>query len=723
MAAVTIDFATTPGLVPRAGRRAARPALAVPTATRVGAQPPSRRRLPAASARRRGTRARVRGGGGPGGCGARRVLPRRPRAPPAGHRPCVVEPGDTLWSIAARRRARRRSARGRRRARRARAAPPACCRARRSPGSAGDRDRRTRRGRSTARRSDPGATVDSCAARTAGTNDDKVVDSRVADDGGAIRRRRECLACGRRFTTYERRRGSRRSWCVKRSGEIEPFDRAKLRAGIERGGDAAGSTTATVDAIVAEVEEELPGARAARSRSERVGLAVLERLRALDPSRTCGSPRSTRASRTSPTSSARSWSSRRPPRPSARRRAGSTASARASRCTNETFATPSDQDVRDPKPLTRVELQCCNAPPSRGRPWDRTTRSCGCRAMRDGLQGRSGRDRTEPAARPEGEHTTMAMAPQQLGIGIRRHFTQPGVDPYDTVEWERRDARIPNFKDGSDAFFQPDVEFPTTLVAERHEHRRPEVLPRHARHARARVVAAPGHRPRRRHDHRRGACATATSSTTHEAAAFRDELKYVLVHQRAAFNSPVWFNIGVKGVPQQASACFILAVDDTMDGDPQLVPGRGHHLQGRFRRRHQPVAASARRRSTCKGGGTASRPGELHARRRRVGRHDQVGRQDPARRQDGHPQRRPPRHRRVRLVQGGRGAQGACAARRRLRHGPRRQATATRSSTRTRTTRCASPTSSCRRSSTTATGTCKAVTDRRAGQDDARRAT
>ena len=50
-----------------------------------------------------------------------------------------------------------------------------------------------------------------------------------------------------------------------------------------------------------------------------------------------------------------------------------------------------------------------------------------------------------------------------------------------------------------------------------------------------------------------------------EEPAFRDELKYILVTQRAAFNSPVWFNIGVKGVPQQASACFILAVDDTMD--------------------------------------------------------------------------------------------------------------------------------------------------------------
>src|SRR5882672_12279973 len=56
----------------------------------------------------------------------------------------------------------------------------------------------------------------------------------------------------------------------------------------------------------------------------------------------------------------------------------------------------------------------------------------------------------------------MAKAPHQLGIGIRRRFTTAGTDPYDTVEWERRDSRIPNFKDGGDAFFQSDVEFPTT---------------------------------------------------------------------------------------------------------------------------------------------------------------------------------------------------------------------------------------------------------------------
>ncbi len=69
----------------------------------------------------------------------------------------------------------------------------------------------------------------------------------------------------------------------------------------------------------------------------------------------------------------------------------------------------------------------------------------------------------------------MAMAPEQIGIGIRRQFTEPGVHPYDMVEWERRDARIQNYKDGTDAFFQPDVEFPvswsqnaTNIVAQKY---------------------------------------------------------------------------------------------------------------------------------------------------------------------------------------------------------------------------------------------------------------
>src|SRR5919204_4006008 len=74
----------------------------------------------------------------------------------------------------------------------------------------------------------------------------------------------------------------------------------------------------------------------------------------------------------------------------------------------------------------------------------------------------SGRSATTGRRGSEGKATDMAMAPHQLRIGISRHFTCTGVDPYDTVEWDRRDARIPNFKDGGDAFFQPGVEFPST---------------------------------------------------------------------------------------------------------------------------------------------------------------------------------------------------------------------------------------------------------------------
>ena len=98
----------------------------------------------------------------------------------------------------------------------------------------------------------------------------------------------------------------------------------------------------------------------------------------------------------------------------------------------------------------------------------------------------------------------MSLAPDRLSIGIKRHFTTPGLHPYDQVAWERRDARITNWKDGSVAFEQLGCRVPGRLVAQRHQHRRPEVLPRHARHSRARDVAAPGHRPRRRHHHHVG---------------------------------------------------------------------------------------------------------------------------------------------------------------------------------------------------------------------------
>ena len=113
------------------------------------------------------------------------------------------------------------------------------------------------------------------------TAEDKVVDSRPADDGAAIRRRRECLACGRRFTTYERLE-ELPLMVVKRAGVKEPFERAKVEAGIQRAVAHRPVDEAAVTAIAAEIEEELR-AEGAEVSSARVGLAVLDRLRVLDP--------------------------------------------------------------------------------------------------------------------------------------------------------------------------------------------------------------------------------------------------------------------------------------------------------------------------------------------------------------------------------------------------------------------------------------------------------
>ena len=158
----------------------------------------------------------------------------------------------------------------------------------------------------------------------------------------------------------------------------------------------------------------------------------------------------------------------------------------------------------------------------------------------------------------------MSLAPDRLAIGIHRHFTTPGVHPYDEVEWERRDARISNWKDGTVAFEQLGVEFPvswslnaTNIVAQKYFRG---------------TLGTPGREQSLRQVIDRVAD-TITQwgmeggyfADQAEVDAFNHELKYILVTQRAAFNSPVWFNIGVAGVPQQASACFILSVDDKMD--------------------------------------------------------------------------------------------------------------------------------------------------------------
>ena len=158
----------------------------------------------------------------------------------------------------------------------------------------------------------------------------------------------------------------------------------------------------------------------------------------------------------------------------------------------------------------------------------------------------------------------MAMAPEHAVIGVRRMFTTEGVLPYDLVEWERRDARMIDWRTGATTFEQLGVEVPagwsvnaTNILAQKYFRGALGSLEREwsLRQVVDRIVdtiAAWGERDGYFTDAR-------------ETATFRDELKFLMVTQRVAFNSPVWFNIGVPGVPNQSSACFILSVDDRMD--------------------------------------------------------------------------------------------------------------------------------------------------------------
>lgn len=110
--------------------------------------------------------------------------------------------------------------------------------------------------------------------------EDRVVDSRLTEDGGAIRRRRECAACGWRFTTFERVEEVP-LLVQKRSGEREPFDRSKVFRGVEAAAKARPVSAAQIEELAVAVEEAMREAGPVVG-SERIGIAVLERLRDLD---------------------------------------------------------------------------------------------------------------------------------------------------------------------------------------------------------------------------------------------------------------------------------------------------------------------------------------------------------------------------------------------------------------------------------------------------------
>lgn len=152
---------------------------------------------------------------------------------------------------------------------------------------------------------------------------------------------------------------------------------------------------------------------------------------------------------------------------------------------------------------------------------------------------------------------------QTTSLGVGRLFTAPKTKAYSALKWVKRDSLIVNPQSNTPVFEQKNIEFPESwsfnainIVAQKYFCGTPGSKARETslRHLIDRVVDTIV-----RHGVQEG-----YFENSEEAEDFREELKYVLATQRAAFNSPVWFNIGAPERAQQASACFILSVEDTM---------------------------------------------------------------------------------------------------------------------------------------------------------------
>src|SRR5712691_10126950 len=163
-------------------------------------------------------------------------------------------------------------------------------------------------------------------------------------------------------------------------------------------------------------------------------------------------------------------------------------------------------------------------------------------------------------------------AAADTGLTFPRFFTEAGVDPFDEVEWELRAALIGNDK-GELVFEQRDVEIPkswsqqaTNIVVSKYFRGQigtPE-RERSVRQLIGRVVTTITEWGR----------ANKYFASEEDLRAFSDDLKHILVNQKAAFNSPVWFNCGFEKAPQ-CSACFINSVEDTMDSILTLARTEG----------------------------------------------------------------------------------------------------------------------------------------------------
>ncbi len=174
------------------------------------------------------------------------------------------------------------------------------------------------------------------------------------------------------------------------------------------------------------------------------------------------------------------------------------------------------------------------------------------------------------------EEYVNTVVDSEASVAPQRYFTIPGRDPFDEVEWELRHALIPG-KDGP-AFEQKDVEFPrfwsqtaTNIVAQKYFRGRmtsPE-RERSVKQMIGRIVETIGTWGR----------SGGYFATDDEADTFEAELKAILVNQIAAFNSPVWFNVGFEEKPQ-CSACFILSIEDSMESILDWIRREGIIFRG-----------------------------------------------------------------------------------------------------------------------------------------------
>ena len=188
-----------------------------------------------------------------------------------------------------------------------------------------------------------------------------------------------------------------------------------------------------------------------------------------------------------------------------------------------------------------------------------------------------------------GQRTDQSTGRQsEGGLTIERVFSTEGVHPYDEITWERRDVVQTNWKTGETVFEQRGAEFPdfwsvnaSTIVTTKYFRGAvgTDVREWSLKQLVDRVVKT----------YTKAGVEHGYFASEADAGVFEHELTWLLVHQYFSFNSPVWFNVGTRLAP--AGQRLLHPVGRRLDGlDPQLVQGRGLHLQGRLRRRPQPVS-------------------------------------------------------------------------------------------------------------------------------------